>query len=53
MHLCFMFWGVPPTLTYIPFLPTVIEMIIISSYSYNKICDEHTIDMLFTFEYNS
>jgi hypothetical protein len=28
------------------------ERIIISNYSYNKICDEHMIDMLFTFEYN-
>jgi hypothetical protein len=31
---------------------TVMERVIISNYSYNKICDEHTIDMLFTFEYN-
>jgi hypothetical protein len=28
------------------------EKIIISNYSYNKICDEHTVDMLLTFEYN-
>jgi hypothetical protein len=28
------------------------KKIIISNYSYNKICDEHTVDMLFTFEYN-
>jgi hypothetical protein len=26
--------------------------IIISNYSYNNICDEHTVDMLVTFEYN-
>jgi hypothetical protein len=44
-----MFWRVLPTLTHIPFVDTVIERIIISNYSYNKICDEHTIDMLFTF----
>jgi hypothetical protein len=48
----FMFWRVPPTLAHIPFVPTITERITISNYSYNKICDEHTIDMLFTFEYN-
>jgi hypothetical protein len=52
MHLFFMFWRVPPTLARIPFVCTVMKMIIISKYSYNKICDEHTVDMLFTFEYN-
>jgi hypothetical protein len=35
-----------------PFVPNVTERIIISNYSYNKICDEHTVDMLFTFKYN-
>jgi hypothetical protein len=52
MHLLFMFWRVPSTLAHISFVHTVMKMIIISNYSYNKICDEHTVDMLFTFEYN-
>jgi hypothetical protein len=52
MHLFFMFWRVPPTLADIPFVRTITKRIIISNYSYNKICDEHTIDMLFTFDYN-
>jgi hypothetical protein len=51
-HLFFMFWRVPPTLSHIPFVHNVMKRIIISNYSYNKICDEHTVDMLFTFEYN-
>jgi hypothetical protein len=49
MHLIFMFWRVLPTLAHIPFVDTVTEKIIISNYSYNKICDEH---ILFTFIYN-
>jgi hypothetical protein len=48
----FMFWRVPPTLANIPFVHTITKRIIISNYSYNKICDEHTVHMLFTFEYN-
>jgi hypothetical protein len=40
------------TLAHIPFVPTITKMVIISNYSYNKICDEHMVDMLFTFEYN-
>jgi hypothetical protein len=52
MHVVFMFWRVLSTLTHIPFVPTIMERIIISNYSYNKIYDEHTVDMLFTFEYN-
>jgi hypothetical protein len=52
MHLIFMFWRVLPTLIHVLFVSTVMEWIIISNYSYNKICDEHTVDMLFTFEYN-
>jgi hypothetical protein len=52
MHLIFMFWRVLPTLAHISFVATVTERIIISNYIYNKICDEHMIDMLFTFEYN-
>jgi hypothetical protein len=52
MHLFFMFWRVLHTLTHIPFAHTITERIIISNYSSNKICDEHTVDMLFTFEYN-
>jgi hypothetical protein len=52
MHLIFMFWRVLPTLAHVPFVQTIMERIIISNYSYNEICDEHTIDMLFTFEYN-
>jgi hypothetical protein len=39
------------TLAHVPFVPTITEKIIISNYSYNKICDEHTVDMLFIFEY--
>jgi hypothetical protein len=52
MHIFFMLWRVPPTLVHIPFVCTIIERIIISNYSYNKICDEHTVDMLFIVEYN-
>jgi hypothetical protein len=52
MHLFFMFWRVPPTLPHIPFVSTITERIIISNYSYNMICDKHTVNMLFTFEYN-
>jgi hypothetical protein len=52
MHLIFMFWRVLPTLSHVPFVPIVTERIIISNFSYNKICDEHKVDMLFTFEYN-
>jgi hypothetical protein len=40
------------TLAHVPFVATVTKMISISNYSYNKICDEHTVHMLFTFEYN-
>jgi hypothetical protein len=52
MHLIFMFWRVLPTLAHVQLVPTVTERIIISNYSYNKICDEHTVDMLFTIKYN-
>jgi hypothetical protein len=52
MHLIFMFWRVLPTLAHVPFVATITEQIIISNYSYKKICDEHMVDMLFTFEYN-
>jgi hypothetical protein len=52
MHLFFMFWRVLPTLAHIPFVRTVTKRIIITNNNYNKICDEHMIDMLFTFEYN-
>jgi hypothetical protein len=52
MHLIFIFWIVLPTLAHVPFVPTITERIIISNYSYNKICDEHTFDMLCIFEYN-
>jgi hypothetical protein len=52
MHLLFMLWTVLSTLAHIPFVCTAMKRIIISNYSCNKICDEHTIDMLFTFEYN-
>jgi hypothetical protein len=52
MYLIFMFWRVLPTLAHVPFVTTVTERIIISNYSYNKICGEHMVDMLFTFEYN-
>jgi hypothetical protein len=52
MHLIFMFWRVLPTLAHVSFVRSVMERIIITNYSYNKICDEHTVDMLFTFEHN-
>jgi hypothetical protein len=52
MHIFFMFWRVSPTLAHIPFVRTVMERIIISNYSYNKIYDEYMVDILFTFEYN-
>jgi hypothetical protein len=50
MHLIFMVWIVLPTLAHVSFVPIVMKRIIISNYSYNKICDEHIVDMLFTFE---
>jgi hypothetical protein len=40
------------TLARVPFVATITKRMIICDYSYNKICDEHTIDMLFIFEYN-
>jgi hypothetical protein len=46
MHLIFMFSQVLPTLAHKPFVATVMERIIISNYSYKKICDEHIVDML-------
>jgi hypothetical protein len=52
MQIIFMFWRVMPTLAHIPFVRTLTKRIIISNYSYNKIGDEHTVDILFTFEYN-
>jgi hypothetical protein len=52
MHLIFMFWRVLPTLAHVPLVPTNTKRMIISNYSYNKIYDEHTVDMLFTFEYH-
>jgi hypothetical protein len=52
MHLIFMFCRVLPTLAHILFVATVTERVSISNYNYNKICDEHMVDMLFTFEYN-
>jgi hypothetical protein len=47
-----MFWKVLPTLAHVPSVATITKRIIISNYSYNKMYDEHTVDMLFTFEYN-
>jgi hypothetical protein len=46
MHLIFIFFQVLPTLSRIPYVASIMEMIIISNYSYNKICDEHMVDML-------
>jgi hypothetical protein len=46
MHLIFIFWQVLPTLAHIPSMTIVTKRIIISNYSYNKICEQHTIDML-------
>jgi hypothetical protein len=45
-HLFFIFWQVLPTLVHIPSVATIMKRIIISNYSYNNICDEHTVDML-------
>jgi hypothetical protein len=50
MYLIFMCWSVLPNLAHVPFVSTVTKRIIISNYCYNKICDEHMVDMLFTFE---
>jgi hypothetical protein len=46
MHLFFIFWQVLPTLIHVPSVVTVTKRIIISKYSYNKLCNEHTVDML-------
>jgi hypothetical protein len=46
MHLIFMFWRVLPTLAHVPYVVTITERIIFTNCSYNKICDEHMIDML-------
>jgi hypothetical protein len=46
MHLFFILWQVLPTLVHVPFIAIVTKRIIISNYSYNKICDKHTVDML-------
>jgi hypothetical protein len=46
MHLIFMFWRVLPTLSHVPSVATVTKRVIISNSSYNKICDEHTVDIL-------
>jgi hypothetical protein len=46
MYLVIMFWQVLPTLAHVPSVATVMEKIIISNYSYKKICDEHTVDIL-------
>jgi hypothetical protein len=46
MHLIFIFWRVLPTLAHVSSVFTIKERIIISNYSYNKICVEHTVDML-------
>jgi hypothetical protein len=41
-----MFWRVLPTLAHLPFVATITKRIIIGNYSYNRICDEHTVDIL-------
>jgi hypothetical protein len=46
MHLYFILRQVLPTLARIPSAATVAKRIMISNYSYNKICDEHMVDML-------
>jgi hypothetical protein len=46
MHLIFVFCRVLPTLAHVPPIANATERIIISNYSYNKICDEHRVDML-------
>jgi hypothetical protein len=52
MHLIFMIWRVLPIFAHVPSVASITKRIIISNYSYNKICNEHMADMLFTFEYN-
>jgi hypothetical protein len=46
MHLIFTMLIVDPTFGHIKFVVTVTKRIIISNYSYNKIWDEHMVDML-------
>jgi hypothetical protein len=47
MHFIFTMLIVDPTFGHVKSVATVTKRIIISNYSYNKICDEHTGDMLF------
>jgi uncharacterized membrane protein len=49
IHHFIIFWTVSATLAHITFVRTVTKRVIISNYSYKKICDEHMVDMLFTF----
>jgi hypothetical protein len=46
MHLIFTTWIVDSTFRDIKYVVNVTKRIIISNYSYNKICDEDIIDML-------
>jgi hypothetical protein len=46
MRAIFIVWQVLSTLAHAPSVATVTERVIISNYSYNRICDEHTVDML-------
>jgi hypothetical protein len=46
MHLFFIFWQVLPTFVQVPYVATILKRIIIRNNSYNKICFEHTVDML-------
>ena len=46
MHDIFIIWIMDPILRHVKSVATVIKRIIISNYNYNKICDEHTVDML-------
>jgi hypothetical protein len=42
----FIFWEVLLTFFHVKYVVTITKRIIISNYSYNKISDEHMIDML-------
>jgi hypothetical protein len=46
MHLFFIFWQELPTFFRVISVVTNTKRIVIRNYSYNKICDEHTVDML-------
>jgi hypothetical protein len=46
MNLMCTTWIVDPTFRHVKSVATIMKRIIISNNNYNKICDEHTVDML-------